>query len=325
MTNKCIINSSLVAESIAEYKLYADIWAPIKAIKHPILFQMIDCSNYLVDNDNQIDFLLEENVDIEKCYFGSFKSLYDLDYAIARGVNKFVIASLYELNALIGKTLRVEKLFLTVNALSLLNVCEDRFGLSIEEIESLLVDSLFKEKIEGLAFHLQMPYKTADNYLKVLKKLFPIVDKYRLKINIGGIPSNLLVQIIDLMPNLKQLSIIVEPGNSLFYDAIIVETQVIYVDIAKKIINLNMGIYNGLLDCKILNTPIDIRQHSQTKESLAQFKIYGPTSDNLDYLGEHALSLSTKIGDTVYISNCGIYTLYFNTNFYTKKLVVEIR
>lgn len=325
MNNKCIIKSTLVKKAIADYAQYTDIWAPIKSIKNSKLLQMMDCSNYLADSDEQIDFLIENNVNMANCYFGSFKSLFDLDYAISKGIRKFVIASMYELHALTNRTPLIDKIFLTINALNVLNIGHDRFGLSIEEAAAILKDHSFLKKIEGLAFHLQSPYKTVDNYLTILDKLLPLINKYRLKINIGGIPCHILTKVIELMPKIKQYNIIVEPGNSLFSEATTIETQVVYVDIDNKIINLNIGIYNGLLDCKLLNMPIKIWQDSHKDDAMERFRIYGPTSDNLDFLGEHFLRISTVVGDKVYISNCGIYSLFFSTDFYSKQMIVDVQ
>lgn len=325
MTNKCIIDSSLVCSYASNYVQYAEMWAPVKAIKNIDLLRMVEWSNYLVDTKEQIDFLMQNNVEISKYYFGTFKSLFDLDYAILKGIKKFVVASTYELKTLSDKAHQLENIFLSINALNFLNVSDNRVGFSFEELTSILNDPSYSGKIGGLAFHLQEPHKTVENYLITIKKILPLIEAYRLKLNLGGLPYKVLEIILSKIPVLKKYSIIVEPGNSLFSDAATIETQVIYVDASNKIINLNIGIYNGLLDCKLLNKPIKVWQDSIENDAVEKFDIFGPTSDNLDYLGQHFLKKSTQIGDKIFISNCGIYSIYLNTDFYHKKMTIEIK
>lgn len=92
----------------------------------------------------------------------------------------------------------------------------------------------------------------------------------------------------------------------------------------KKITNLNMGIYNGLLDCRLLGVPLAISSLSIADE-LGDFNIYGPSSDNLDFLGIYKLPKKIKPGDRVRITNCGIYSLFLKTEFYpSSPLRVEV-
>ena len=286
--------------------------------------KLIDCSYYLVDNKDQINFLIDNKTDLEKCYFGSFKSVFDLEYAISKGINKFIIASIYEFNLLINTKHLIDKIFLMIDTSIILCKEKERFGLSLNEVITILENPIWTYKIDGLSFHLQNNTKTLSNYSKLIEILLPLVSNYKLKLNMGGIPYPYLEKLIIKHLNLRKCKVIVEPGNSLFADATTIETRVTYIDVTNKIINLNIGIYSGLLDYKLLNTPLKIWQYNNDNSNMEKFKVFGPSSDNLDYLGEHFFSLATTIGDKVYISNCGIYSIFLNTSFYSKKILIDI-
>ncbi|MCH5179744.1 MAG: hypothetical protein J1F32_00815 [Erysipelotrichales bacterium] len=316
MKNICRIKTKTIRQKIALYNTYAEICAPIKSIKHSELIDLIDCTHYLVDTTDQLILLLSKKINIKDCYFGSFKSVFDLKNAIEKGITKFVVASDYEMSMILSNASQIDEILLVINISEIIGEgCISRSGFNLDEIDYAIKHIYNKCCNIGISFHIQSPYKSFKNYYLILKNILPICKKYNLKtINLGGITIEHLEQLCENLLELKTFHLIVEPGNSLFSDAMTIETFVTYVDLNKKIIILNIGIYNGLLDCVILKNTIDI--YSRKSGNLLEFKVYGPSSDNLDFLGVYKFSDSIKPGDYVIIKNCGIYALFLETKFY---------
>jgi diaminopimelate decarboxylase len=89
-----------------------------------------------------------------------------------------------------------------------------------------------------------------------------------------------------------------------------------------KIIFINAGIYNGLIDIIIKKRYFAIEDLSKTKETNVEETIVcGSSSDVSDYLGRHKIRTNLKIGDQLIIKETGAYSAVMQTIFCGKSKI----
>lgn len=320
------IDKTIVQNNLYVYKKYSTIRLPIKSLQNKTLISLIDLEDcqFVADSSSQIDFLKSLGIDMGLCYFGTPKSFFDFEYAIKNNIEHFVISSKQELNFILQTKKRIKGITLMVNSSSFGINSYDRFGVSSDEFIGVL--KLIKEHsiLEGLSFHIQGFKKDTKDYMKIYNDLLPVINKYKIpSLNFGGIKVQHLVSIINGFSLKNNIQFIAEPGNSLFNDAISIKANVCYVNHKNKTINLNIGIYSGLLDIALYGNSVQMIAEGNA-DAVVEYKVFGPSSDSADYLGTYYLPKNIKVGDQIRIHNCGVYALLLNTEFYPCERIITI-
>lgn len=257
-----MINKGILKSNIEKYRKYASICLPIKSLCNDGLLSFIDtdgCS-FLLDSGAQIEFINSLRIDKDLCVFGTTKSYFDLKDAIKNGISRFVISSKEEFDFIFNNAKIVNGITIMVNASSMIeDSLFDRFGVAYNELVELIEYVKKYANLESLSFHIQGNQKNKEHYVEIYDKLVSILHKYNIPaLNLGGIPFKVLIEVIEKIPLYSDIKLIVEPGNSLFNDAISIKSYVCYVNTKSKTINLNIGIYNGLLDILLYDNKIEL-------------------------------------------------------------------
>lgn len=326
--NKIIfkINKQILSDKLSVYQNNAIVSVPVKSLQNEILFDLINGDRFMVDNKYQIDFIIKKKINIDLCIFGTTKSIFDLDYALKKGFKNFIISSKNEFDYILDKAVAINNIAIMVNFGSIQASSLDRFGVLYDRLNDLIAYVNQYTKVTEICFHIPNSNRKLKDYVNIFNMLYPVMKINKInKLNLGGITSEKLILFLKKVSlKEKDISIVVEPGNSLCNDAISIEARVCYINKVENFINLNIGIYSGLLDVVLENKNIKIKALKESDYSM-EYKVYGPSSDNIDFLGKHILPENINIGDIVEIYNCGVYALFFNTDFYScERIIVAV-
>ncbi len=118
-------------------------------------------------------------------------------------------------------------------------------------------------------------------------------------------------------PNRERMHVFCEPGRALVSDTVKVVSQVTLR--RGKDLFLNEGYYGALSEMPMLLRRVPIvayRNMSVLNAPLSRFSLFGPTCDNVDFLGDnYALPSEIQMGDFLQFNGLGAYSLGLRTNF----------
>jgi ornithine decarboxylase len=219
-----------------------------------------------------------------------------------------------------------------------------KFGASLDKVPRLI--SVAKDlglKLIGVSFHVGSGCYSVKSYqsaLKDAKSVFDLAEKEGFKFTIldigGGFPgsnnanpsfpdiANVIRDTIDeLFP--KEVKVIAEPGRYFAHSSHILACNVFSKrkndvkpdsDDPEFLYYINDGLY-GSFNCLIFDhVQINIKPVLENKNA-KKYKstIFGPTCDSLDKVAEKVEIQELEIGDWVYVSDFGAYTVAAATTF----------
>ena len=127
---------------------------------------------------------------------------------------------------------------------------------------------------------------------------------------------------IRAIPALSKMQLIIEPGRYLLDPCIDMQVEITAIreKQGKKLIFINSGIYNGLLDVVVKRKRFKLVALKKAEDySCAEYTICGCSADISDVLGEYVLPENLQVGDALRILNCGAYCSEMATPFCKNK------
>jgi diaminopimelate decarboxylase len=212
----------------------------------------------------------------------------------------------------------------------------DKWGLRTSEIYKL-IDQINNDgcNFEGLSFYLAKTLYNINRFMDMLNFIQVKYKDYQITtVNVGGgVDDPTDVNLIDFLSKFKRINnikrIIVEPGRCLLDPSIDMLVSITGIRSKKKFhwIYLDAGIYNGLLDFRLIRKYETKDKRFKPKITLLdsiesdfvsdkyQYFVSGPTSDMLDVFGSCKFPKEINEGDKLLINNCGAYSFVLKTNF----------
>lgn len=313
-----IINFELLK---SKYNIITDVFSyyyPLKANDNPKVINVLKelGSGFLVGEYKKVLNLVNRyNVLPSKILFiASFTSEVNLTKLINLGVKNFIVDSHSAISAL-SKAKHNVSVLLRVSLTSEKHL--DRFGVNFDEIsdyiEAIKATCL---TFSGFHFHIPAQFNSIEKEKKIIKILlerYPDIDC----LDVGGgfslNDAESLGKYIDKFGCLKKKAC--EIGYGFINDVIDIETKVIgskKID-DENIIFIGVGIYSGLLDTYMLGRKFNVVSNIEGEEKFL-YHVYGPSFDNLDYVGDYYLP-PLSIGDKIIIKNSGAYVRTLLTYF----------
>ena len=212
-----------------------------------------------------------------------------------------------------------------------------KFGAAPSEVIGLLKDALEHELIPaGLSFHVGSQCTHKDAFVKGIQVTGQIAKEakcYGLPIRIvdigGGFPvvrsgepydyfEEIAQTIMAELPNnfAPSVQIYAEPGRFLVTAAVTLVLSVC----GKARRNgephyyLDDGIY-GTMSALIFDPATKFSFNTIKSGALQESKLFGPTCDSIDMIGENILLPELEVDDVIYCNNVGAYTLACATRF----------
>lgn len=320
---------------VKKYQLYGKVYYPVKANDDKRILSIINYNDgcFEVDSLEHIRLLVDEYGFNPKKVLYSYpiKEQEDIKEAIKMGVNLFVIDSIDEYNKVISISTDV-KLVIRINVLQILdnNLSpeKNKWGLNIDDAKKIF--SYCKKKlmnVVGISFYIMAEIENQNAFEIVLKALISNFQGINIEfLNIGGGISLEQLDIINpLLETTKSVLniqyIIFEPGRHLLnpcIDMVVRVTSIKHVN-GNRLVFINAGIYNGLIDAVIKNKKYRIIDRKQNIYSnICTAYICGASSDISDTLGVYELREDLSVGDLLIIAECGAYSSVMQTHFYNK-------
>lgn len=334
MSAQYIIHKKNLIEKLNTYGEKCQIFYPIKSNSNSKVIKIIDSyvKGYEVDSICHLyDLVFRYKVNPNRIIFNTaLKSIETLTKAIKWGVTKFVIDSVFDLNNLVSINSDAALTFLIrVDPSEFLTHTELlKWGASLDEITKLkAIISDTKHNFVGYSFYIPQEVNSIDNIKHVIYSLVNNVDFSDCKIlDIGGgIPDEAINDIVEsterVCGNIMPI-IIVEPGRHLLDPCIDLSVTVLAIRFkqGKKLVFIDSGIYDGLIDAKIKSKHFEIiTKDSNYGNEKEECIICGNSADISDNLGRYILPIDLKVGDNLLILNCGAYCSEMKTNFCKNK------
>lgn len=334
-----IIKRDKLLRTIADFSKNAKVYYPIKANSNTKLITLIDplVAGYEVDAFCHLAKLVKKlGVSPNRIIFSApVKSYACVRAAIDMGVRNFVVENLDECQRIseISSShsikyivrLDVSEFVTDVRHLVL------KWGSSINEfwrIKKYIDES--RHTFCGLSFYIPQEISNIDNFKTVLDGICKIDGFCNGKVvDIGGgFTSSMLDQMVSYIRqqgNYDHLNLLVEPGRYLLNPCIDMIVKIIDIRYkhGKKLVFIDSGIYDGLLDVIIKNKRFEIdivRQHKNTIPT-SDCILCGYSSDISDVIGIYSLPDDLTIGEKLRIQNCGAYCSELETKFCNNKKV----
>jgi len=328
---------------VKNYQKNAEVYYPVKANDSNIIIdaaiELLCC--FEVDSIEHIEMLINKGIDADRMLYSyPIREEDDIKRAVELGLKKYVVDSIEEYEK-ISKYLDDGLYFIRLNAVDILGLVlpseQNKWGLSIHETK-YLIDKIRndKGKVFGISFYIFKEIFIRTDPLKNL--LLAIRDNfsgYRFDyLNIGGgISTDTFLSIQNILQSTKEVigvkKIIIEPGTPLLDPCI---DMVVSITAIKKVndlrlIFINAGIYNGLIDKIIKKRHFIVEDLVKTKDNNYEESIIcGSSSDVSDYLGKYKLRKDLKVGNQLIIKETGAYSAVMQTGFYGKsKIEMKIK
>ncbi len=345
-TPTLLVNISKLKERYAHFSKFGIVHYPVKTNDHPKIISMLHdmgCS-FEVDSIAHIRTLSELGVKMSNVLFSiPVKSLREINEAIELGVTRFVVDTETEFLKIFnaGKHISLE-FMIRLSISGIIGIETDnlnKWGLKIEGAKKLATNIIeSNSKLLGFSFYLPQNVYSSENFSKVATAYAHHLSKIDFEvINIGGglddsDSGEFLQKVLALKESLGAKLVYLEPGRNLINPSVDILSSVI----AKVKRNgdtwlyIDVGIYSGLIDKLINNRYFDIRLFGESNEmppdrnNKQQYKISGPTSDTLDFIGTYSFNKKVEAGDYLVIKNSGAYSYVFNTTFDKNEYSLEI-
>ena len=333
-----LFDKELFVSMVQEYKSYGDLFFPIKANDDSLVISALienDCS-FEVDSIEHMRMLIEEyNVSPERILYSYLiREIDDIRAAIEMGITYFVIDSVEEFNKVISISKDVS-FYIRINVLHILDNNlppeKNKWGLSVTDAKKLMFK--IKEQaagVSGISFYIASEINRKNSFEIILASLVSDFSGLSIKsLDIGGgVSLDTLKKIHPIIKDFQKCfstkQLIIEPGRHLLnpcIDMVVTVMSIKYIN-GNRLIFINAGIYNGLIDAIVKEKKYSIIDQKQTNSSkLCQSYICGSSSDVSDTLGYYELREDLTVGDLLYIKDCGAYSSVMKTRFYNKSKI----
>lgn len=334
--SKYIIDKNKLMDLATAYKSYAKVYYPVKVNSSFEVIGILDScvDGYEVDSIELLEYLINDcKISPSRVLYSSLiSSKSDYEYVLRLGVRFFVIDDIEQFNLLCSITEISELDFLVRISVSDLVECDGlvlKWGCNLETIP-VFFERISGEKshLKGFSFYLPQEINNSQNVLCIVDCVCSLVKKYSCNvINIGGGMCVELVSIVfERIKNNFEYSmkeIIVEPGRCLLEQCIdlVCEIKAVKKFNSTKMVFIDSGIYNGLLDCVIKHKKfgVEMFENSCSSEKTEMYLVCGETSDVSDTLGLYELPQGLEAGSQLIIHNVGAYCYELETHFYRKR------
>ena len=334
---KYVLNTEKLDKIIRSYnELSVDLYYPIKVNSNRLVIDFLDSKvkGYEVDSLCHIKTLVEEHhVSSDRILYSyPLKTKKDIIQSIGFGVRRFVVDNAEECDFVVEFLSQLGGSIII--RVSISEVIEDitywidKWGVSFDK--ALLMKKKIQSakcKFEGISFYLPQEINHAEN---VKKMIYAISEKIGLSdcsiLDIGGgIDVETLKELLPLVSEKtnEKTKIIIEPGRHLVGPCIDMITEVLSIRVygEKRVVYIDTGIYNGLLDAIIKKKRFNIVFENNTNydtSNIVDCIICGKSSDISDNIGCYQLPSIIKSGDKLRIIGCGAYCSELETYFYSE-------
>lgn len=188
--------------------------------------------------------------------------------------------------------------------------------------------------VEGLSFHVGSQCCNIENYINALEASAEIFKEMKKRshplrlLNIGGgfpvpydetvpafeeLSTKLKKEIDRLFP--KKIEVVAEPGRFMVATAATLVVKIIGKSFrdGKTVYYINDGVYGTLSGVVFDHCPYHFTAFKDRKKQISA--VVGPTCDAFDTVSTAENIPDLKIGDLLYVKNCGAYTNASATNF----------
>jgi len=334
-----VFDKELFIERLAEYQRNATVYYPLKANDDPIIAQLVleRGGEFEVDSIEHIKYLIDElSIPPDKLLYSfPVREEEDIDTALGLGLRKFVVDGLSEFRKISNRT-QSARYLVRINSNLFLNDTlkpwQNKWGASIKNAKLLIRDiAEVPSRFMGISYYVSTAVETQNAHDIILKRLCTEFADFRIPcVDIGGgIALEELGSLGDLLAEVKRTlgadEIIVEPGRHLLdpcVDMCVTVTEIRYIG-DKRLVFINAGIYSGLGDARMKGKRFSIDDPNiGGREEKAM--VCGSSSDVDDYLDVHDLRSTLKVGDRLFIRDCGAYSAVMQTNFCGKSPMAMI-
>lgn len=291
----------------------------------------------------EIEQVLNLGVDPSRIiYANPCKTKSYVRYARQEGVKQMTFDSTDELHK-IGAFFPDAELFLRISTDDLSSLCgfSIKFGASLDNTKELLqLAKQLRLNLVGVSFHIGSGAKCPLAFLKAVQDAREVFDEatavgYNLKVlDIGGgfLEDNTFEKMAWVLSAAldryfpPDVCVIGEPGHYYVAAAFTLACNII----ARKesgehsyMLYLNDGVYGSFLNHALDRERYDARvlsaknNHRAAAPNKTRYSIWGPTLDGIDRIAEN-LGLAghqLDVGDWLYFSSMGAYTMSCSTNF----------
>ncbi|HUO44242.1 MAG TPA: type III PLP-dependent enzyme [Burkholderiales bacterium] len=284
----------------------------------------------------ELDLLLGLGVPAAEIYYSNpVKSRASIEYAVARGVEWYVLDSIEELRK-IHSIKPDARLYVRIEAP---NVGSDwplsgKFGVKNDEVDGIIAEAVaLKADLCGVTFHVGSQCRNPENWRVGIQSAKRVFKKMRLAgikprlLNIGGgypvrhvkpIPSiEKIAEVVNhaLRDVPQSVRVMAEPGRYLVSDAGYFVCRVVGTATrsGKRWMYWDAGVFGGVIE-----TIEGMRYNVQTDRSGAPipWTVAGPTCDSVDVcMRDEPFPQDMQEGDFIYIANAGAYTTAYASNF----------
>jgi len=284
----------------------------------------------------ELDLLLGLGVPAAEIYYSNpVKSRASIEYAVAKGVEWYVLDSIEELRK-IHSIKPDAKLYVRIEAP---NVGSDwplsgKFGVKNDEVDGILAEAVaLKADLCGVTFHVGSQCRNPENWRVGIQSAKRVFKKMRLAgikprlLNIGGgypvrhvKPIPAIEKIAEIVNHAirdipQSVRIMAEPGRYLVSDAGYFVCRVVGTATrsGKRWMYWDAGVFGGIIE-----TTEGMRYDVQTdrKGKMIPWTVAGPTCDSVDVcMRDELFPQDMQEGDFIYIANAGAYTTAYASNF----------
>jgi len=327
---------------VKDYQQNADIYYPLKANDDDkIIDTLIELSScFETDSLKHIKMIINKGISPEQILYSyPLRDLNDVECAVKLGIKKFVVDSTDEYIK-ITKFITNGLFFIRLNVIEILGLKfsseQNKWGLSVYEAKKL-IDTISRDngKVIGLSFYVfkEISERTTDTLTRLLATIRDNFEDYKFDfLNVGGgISSVELSELKNIVKSTQKIigakKIIIEPGRPLLDPCIDMVVSVIAIKKMNntKMIFINSGIYNGLIDIIIKRRNYVVEHFDRSADECEEETlICGSSSDISDFLGSFQISKNIKVGDKLIIKETGAYSSVMQTNFCGKDRIKMI-
>lgn len=336
-----LIDSSIVREKMRRFVAAMPRVRPHYAVKaNPdprVLKALIDeGAGFEIASTAELDLLLSLGVPAAEVFYSNpMKSRDFVAYAVAKGVQWFVIDSMDELRKIHSIDARA-KLYLRIDTP---NIGSDwplagKFGAhTVEAREIIAAAAKLKADLAGVAFHVGSQCRNPENWRVGIEKsraAFDQMAKVGLNprlLNIGGgfpvrhvkpIPAievigEVVNRALEAFPD--TVRVIAEPGRYLVSDAGYFVCRIVgtAVRAGKRWMHLDAGLFGGIIESA---EGLKYKVRTDRAGPDVPWNVAGPTCDSIDVvMRDEPLPSDLQEGDYFYIKNAGAYTTAYASSF----------
>jgi ornithine decarboxylase len=336
-----LVDSSIVRNKIRRFKATMPRVHPhyaVKANPHPQVLKTLieEGAGFEIASVAELDLLLGLGVKAQEIYYSNpMKSREFIRYAVAKGVEWFVLDSVEELRKLVSVKPNA-KLYLRIDTP---NIGSDwplsgKFGAHPAEVREIIKTAVeLKADLAGVTFHVGSQCRNPQNWRVGIESALKIFQQMRVVglnprlLNIGG---GYPVRHVKPIPSIEKIGevvneaiacvsdsirIMAEPGRYLVSDAAYFVCRVVgtATRAGKRWMYWDAGVFGGIIETQ---EGLIYEVRTDRNGRLIPWVVAGPTCDSMDVLmRDHLLPEDVQEGDYIYIPNAGAYTSSYASNF----------